>query len=196
MGSLLEIVRNYEPICKNDYIYKLRNGTEIKVVFKKSNLPHLLGLHKLKDIEEFRKLSEKEVAAQTVYKRLKSGSITFEQISNSEYFHEIENRLKHIQNLEQLVFERVILDFDASKLKTKLKKVTVLFYVKIGSEYIHLPLVYNKSGYYAPNTLLVQRNRYYIDNQDELTVESLTVMNKGKVIKTIEYNNDQIQEVA
>lgn len=195
MGILSRIIRNYELLCRNDYVYRLSNGAEIKVVFQKSNLPHLLGLHKLIDIEDLRRLNEKSVAANVIYKKLKRGVITFEQISNSEHFYEIERRLEYISKLEHLLFDRVVLDFDPSKLKTKLTKVNILFYVKINDEYVHLPLVLNNTGYYAPNTLIVQNDRYYIENQNELNVESLTIMNRDRVIRTIRYE-DTLERVA
>lgn len=188
MGSLLNVVAKYELICKNDYIYTLSNGMEIKVVFTKNNLPHLLGLHKLVDIEELRKYSKKQVSANLIYKKLKSGEMTIEDLSKSEHFHEMKSRLDHIENLETLLFDRVVLDFDHKKIKTKLDKVKILFYTQIGNDYIHLPLLLGSKGSYIPNTFLVQDNRYYIENQEELNVVSLTVMNRGVVVQQIFYN--------
>lgn len=68
MSTLLDIIDKYESICKHTYRYELSNGMNIDLVFKPNNLPHLLGLHKLKDVPLLGRYRHKKVSANVVFK--------------------------------------------------------------------------------------------------------------------------------
>ncbi|MGL4335832.1 MAG: PBECR4 domain-containing protein [Turicibacter sp.] len=186
MGILKETIDSYDLLCKNDYIYHLSDGRELKIIFKKENFPHLLGLHKLLDIEILRKHSQKIISANSVYRDLKRGLLTYTDVSNSVHFYEIENRFMYINELDSLLFDRIVLDFDKTKIATKIT-ATILLYRKIDHKYVHLALVKAVDGSYVPQTLLVQGNRYYVDNQKELIITKLTIKNRGRVIEEFNY---------
>lgn len=194
MGRLKEIAVNFAPLCKYDYEYELDSGLTIKLSLDKSNLPHLVGLHKLVDIDILRKFNEKKVYADEIYRKMKNGVLTDYEVFNSVHFNTIENRFSHIDNLESLLFDRIILDFDKSKLSTKIKS-NILLYREIDGQYVHIALVPCRDGSYAPETLLVHENDYYIKNQTELIVNKLIIKHRGRTFKEIIYNHVD-EEVA
>ena len=196
MSKLKTILEAFTNLCCYDYHYIIDSGIEVKLIIKKENLPHLLGLHKLVDIESLRKYSKNKIAAKVIYKDIKNGNLTYDKISQSEHFKKIEDRLNHIGNVESLLFDRIVLDFDNTKINTKIKS-DILMYRKIKKDFVHLCLVKNSRGEYVPETLLVQQDKYYIRKQKELKVLKLIIKKNKKIIKEINYLDDlNINDIA
>lgn len=195
MGRLKEIAIAFERLCQYDYEYELSSGKILKLSMDKSNLPHLIGLHKLIDIEILRKLAEKRVSGSEVYRKTKREIITDEEVFSSSHFYKISDRFNHIGNIENLLFDRVVLDFDKSKLSTSIQS-KILMYKKIDDQYVHLGLVLTRNGSYAPETLIVQNDEYYINNQIELDINKLTIKRRGSIVDVIDYANNINEEVA
>lgn len=192
MGRLKDISVDFAQLCQYDYEYELSSGDIITLSMEKSNLPHLIGLHKLIDIDILRRLEEKKVSGSEVYRKMKKETITDEEVFNSVHFNKISDRLKHISNLESLLFDRIILNFDKTKITTKIKS-QILMYREIDGQYVHLALILSQSGTYFPETLLVQNDDYYINNQIELEVDRLIIKRRGSIVQTFDYKNIDIE---
>lgn len=84
------------------YEYQLVAGSkkkliDITIAFCKENYMHLVGLHKLTDIQLQRYSKEK------IYDMIMSGELTYQDIKKSVFFSEVENRIKYFPLLEQIL---------------------------------------------------------------------------------------------
>lgn len=179
MDKLRELMMKYEELIGKNYCYELVNNSEIEVIFKEENFPHIIGLHKLLDIKELNRLNKKTISGKNIYKKLKQGKIKNELILSSYYYKTIENRFKYFFKIEDLVFERVIYDFDRTKLRSKIKADLVLYTIE-DELYIQLFLVKNNKGYYVPMTFIVEYDDRYVRGQVYYNIKRLSIMEKGK----------------
>lgn len=168
------------------YIYELLNGDRLEVVFKKENFPHVIGLHKLTDIIEFNRLNNKRIKGNKVYNMVKGKEIKEEIILNSPNYEKIELRIDNFYRINDLVFNRVIYDFDRTKIRTYIKADLVLYTVQNGM-YIHLFLVKDKFAKYVPMTFIVETSDRYIKGQKDFPITKLTIQEKNKDIKIYDY---------
>lgn len=172
---LFKCIEKYEEILKNDYTYKLDGGIIIKIIFKKSNFAHLLGLHKLDDIPVFKSLSDKDGnvkkgQAEIVYREIKLKRIKYDTIVNSAKFDLIKDRIESFVEINtMLLFSEVIVNFDSKKFKEETKmdtllKSNVIFFNKIKNTYFHLCIV-NKDGKTYPESFFVRNDNNYTRGQ-------------------------------
>lgn len=89
MNDLLQKYNDYMRLngCKAEY--ELLDGTKLEVLYQEENFAHLLGLHKLKDIQLIQfwlDKSNKTVKLQTVIKRIKNETFTDEMVKNSYFY--------------------------------------------------------------------------------------------------------------
>lgn len=201
--DLKYIAENFsDKLCKGTgFTYKLNNSTEFKLVCKNTNLPHLLGLNKLIDFDVIVKLNDKtnyRVTSKNIYRDLVRENMTYDTISRSSYFDKIEERIKYFHHVENLVFEKVIIDFDKSKLKKTKIKADILLYKKVDNNELILCLVKNDKGNYSPETFLVHPNDYYTKGQTKIPIEKILVTgSRGEVVNEIVYiENEGLSEVA
>lgn len=198
--DLKALANNFsEKMCKGKtFKYKLSNSKEFKLVCKNTNLPHLLGLNKLVDFDVIVKFNDKnnnEITAKNIYRDLVRENMTYEQISKSVHFNEMKDRLNYFNHVENLLFEKVIVDFDKSKLKKTQIKADILLYKKEGNKELILCLVNKGNNEYAPETFLVHSNDYYTKKQDHIPIDNIIVEgNRGKIIEEISYKTESIIE--
>ena len=70
---------------------------EFILTFSAEDFMHIIGFHKLKDLEFLKK------SAVNVFKDCLSGKITFEMISKSEFYPAIQNRFEYFDKIESML---------------------------------------------------------------------------------------------
>ncbi|MBQ7955765.1 MAG: hypothetical protein IJ282_08435 [Lachnospiraceae bacterium] len=193
MNELLTKFNEYKSIVNYRLEYELANGTEIDFKLKQADFPHLIGLHKLKDIPVIRQFNDKNnstVSARYILSRIKKEELLTESvIRNSIYFSDIEERYMRFckDNILSLSYSDAIIDFDASKIGSSLQSNYILFEKKdIG--YNHLCIAedsfsrkYAESFFYNPTNL-------YIHNQNIVKVKKVKIYDdKGNLYMEDEF---------
>ena len=110
------------------------------------------------------------------------------------------NKIKYFGQIENLVFEEIIVNFDKNLVsKSLINSDTLLYTNKDGFELI-LCLVNTGKGYYSPETFLVHPNDYYTRNQTKTDIDKILIKNrKNEVIKEVIHNaikEEVIEEAA
>ncbi|WP_270215436.1 PBECR4 domain-containing protein [Clostridium butyricum] len=199
------IVKDYERLIPLDIRIPIYNDKIIKFSFKAENLPHLLGLNRLLDIEVLGKYANKEddsVKAGKVFKMMKDKDITMDLLKSSSYFEEVyDNKIKYFSsdNILKAIKNETIIKFDPNSIKdfdTKLDKVDYMFYQIIIEEkghYYHFGIGFsNKDGEgNFPITFFVRGDDTYINSEkDKVFPTSVYIKNtKGKDLFNIHWNN-------
>ena len=167
------------------YRYILENGTVIKVQFTPGYFHHLLGLQKLSDIPLVTKSPRNKPTY--IYRGILSGVINLEDIQKSNYFHEIESRLKHFPQINRLIeFEKIIVDFDPNLINSKLTKANyVLFKRSNDNMYLNLFLMTDNVSpdMQIPLTFLPDMTDYYTYGQRVMRIMSMT-----EIVRNMKWN--------
>lgn len=196
MGKIAQLAKDYEKFIDKRYSYYLEDGTSFDVIFQKKRFAHLLGLHKIVDIPQFYKLSQKKYSGSKAFKDVRNEDIKDEQIFESYYFDEIKDRYTYFSKLEEIVFQKVVYDFDKEKAKSKIKGDMMLYTVEDGV-CLHLFLVKSNNGDMVPMTFIVEKSNKYIDGQTDILIKEMHIKEKGKEdIKYTYIFDDTKEEVA
>ena len=100
MDKLLECAKAFEKLLDTEYkilIAHKKNQIELKISFTAIDFHHLMGLGKLKDIRIHRENRT------DVFNKILNGKISYENIKNSHYIQEIENRFEPLSHLEAML---------------------------------------------------------------------------------------------
>mgnify|MGYP001561715192 CR=1 FL=1 len=181
MDKLEKCLEHYEFLLDKEFHYKFKSGKgkyKFKLFFIPSNFPHLIGLHKLKDIEIIRKFNDKEnqdISANTLCKMIKNKKLTYKMIEKSDFFDLIKNRITYFRNLNELVFSKQFVKFVVDKTEDGSKvKAEFIVYLKKNDKYMHLFIAKNhEKRYYYPETYIVSDSSYFINNQKEIELDNL-----------------------
>lgn len=149
--------------------YTFYNGFILEFEFKKTNFPHMAGLHKLKDINIIQTYLGKQGFANQILSKIKKGALTEADIRTSKYFPGIQKRYEEftLENLFSLSYSDVIIDFDITKLaKSRLKNTKFILVEKNkNQENRHLCIAGNQTGGFYPETFFFESSDYYVKNQ-------------------------------
>lgn len=169
-------------------VYFLENGMSIDFVYKEENFIHLLGLHKLKDIQLiqlFNDKSNRKVKTKYIISRIKKNKFTDSMVKASVFYEQIATRYENFSynNLTTLNYTDAVIDFDAKRIKSKLKSDYLLFEEKASKEYNHLGIAtdtktktrYIESFFHQPTDM-------YIKNQQIVKVKGFTLYTPDKEI--------------
>ncbi|MEG1309390.1 MAG: PBECR4 domain-containing protein [Bacilli bacterium] len=189
MDKLYKSFIEYQNLLDKEFHYKFKNRFKFKLIFKPENLPHLLGLHKLKDIEILNKFNTKEIAADVIYKKIENKDLTSKIIEKSAFYHKIESRLIYFRELNELVTKNNFLRFSKDKTEdgTLMKAEFIVYSLKNG-KYIHL-FIGKGARFYYPETFIIDDTDYYIKQQSEFKIKDIKVNFKYE-------DNDAMREVA
>lgn len=105
MNELYECAHSYQRLLNVTYKIILgRKGklTELFIIFDPSHFHHLIGLHKLVDLRISRANRE------AVFRDVLDEKITYNSVSQSNYFHIIHNRFSPFSNLEKLLDQNTL----------------------------------------------------------------------------------------
>jgi hypothetical protein len=160
--------------------YEFYNGFLLEFQFKKTNFPHMIGLHKLKDISNIQNYLGKAGFANQVLSKIKKETLTEANIKTSKYFPLIQRRYEEftLDNLFSLSYTDVIIDFDITKLaKSKLTKTKFILFEKNNrSENRHLCIAGNQKDGFYPETFFYDSSDYYLKNQVQEKIKKFQII--------------------
>lgn len=149
-------------------------------------------MHKIKDVPQLKKLSEKKYSGTKIFKEIKEEIISDKQIFESPYFNEIEKRCIAFLKLEDIVFQKVIYHFDKAKAVSKIKADMMLYSIE-NNMYLHLFLVKSKNGDMVPMTFIVDETDKFVKGQDYSEIRELHIEENGKEDEIHRYVDDSIK---
>lgn len=205
MNTIKETFEDYEKLIKTKIKIPLDNGDIIQFEFRKQDLPHLLGLQHLDDIQILFEYKEKRISASELYDRMNGTLepiIDPEEFKSSSNFDEIyENRIQYFSsdNILDIIHANQIVKFKANKMNgfaSRLNKVDYIFWKqfqdkdgKIGYFGIGFMSTGKTSDTEYPNTFFFRYDDAYIKNQEIVLPLSIMRTNKtGKRHFTIHWN--------
>lgn len=116
--------------CRAEYL--LSNGMVIDFEYKIENFIHLLGLHKLVDIQLiqlFNDKSNKKVQTKYIISRIRKNMFTDAMVKASVFYSDIESRYESFSydNLTTLTYTDAVINFNPKLIKSKIKSNYLLF---------------------------------------------------------------------
>ena len=149
MSGLKAKFDDFSKITECKMHYEFCNGFLLDFQFKKTNFPHMIGLHKLKDSGVIQAYLGKAGFANQLLSKIKKGALTEADIKSSKYFSQIKRRYEEftLENLFSLSYTDVIINFDITKVqKSKLTKTKfILFEKNSKNENRHLCIAGNQT---------------------------------------------------
>lgn len=189
MNLLLEKYNDYMRLEGCHVEYKLDGGTKIEFSFKEENFLHLIGLHKLTDIQLIQfwlDRNNKTIKLHDVIRKIKNETFTDSMVKGSVFFHKIQQRYESFSyaNLTTLNYTDAIIDFNASLVNSKLKSDYILFEEKPTGEYNHMGVAYNSlSGSRYVETFIHEPSGKYLNGQTIVKVKECRMIDKkGNII--------------
>lgn len=181
MNDLLAKYNEYIRLknCKAEYL--LTNGMVIDFTYKEENFIHLLGLHKLEDIQliqMFNDKSNKKVQTKYIISRIKKEKFTDAMVKASVFYQDITSRYESFsyENLTTLTYTDAVIDFNPVLINSKIKSDYLLFEEKVNSEYNHLGIAIDATTQKRYiETFFHQASDMYIRGQQIVKVKSFTL---------------------
>lgn len=182
MNTLLEKYNDYMRLVGCKVEYKLANGTILTVTYKKENFLHLIGLHKLKDIQLIQfwlDRSNKSVKLQDVIKNIEKEKLTDASIKTSVFYSDIEKRFENFSydNLTTLNYTDAIIDFNPVRIKSKIKSDYILFEERPSTgEFNHMGIAMDSvAGTRYVETFFHETSDKYILGQTIVKIEGFRI---------------------
>nr|WP_315103159.1 PBECR4 domain-containing protein [uncultured Catonella sp.] len=188
MDELLQKYNEYIRLKNCRVQYLLSNGETIDYTYKEENFIHLIGLHKLADIQIIQLLNDKnnkKVQTRYIISRIKKSKFTDLMVKNSVFYDDISDRYKNFsyENLTKLSYTDAVINFNPKLIHSKLKSNYLLFEEKENKEYNHLGIATDlstKTQYIE--TFFHQNTDMYIKGQEVVKVESFTLYSSDNQI--------------
>lgn len=178
MDELLRKYNEYIRLKNCTVEYLLENGMSIDFKYKEENFIHLLGLHKLTDIQLiqlFNDKKNKKVKTNYIISRIKKEKFTDAMVKTSVFYKDIEERYKNFsyENLTSLNYTDAVINFNPTLIHSKIKSDYLLFEEKSNKEYNHLGIAYDKvtQNRYI-ETFFHQKTDMYIKGQKIVKVKA------------------------
>ena len=181
MDGLLQKYNDYKRLknCRAEYV--LSNEMMIDFTYKEDNFIHLLGLHKLKDIQIIQMFNDKDnkkVQTRYIISRIKKSRFTDAMVKSSVFYEEIAERYESFtyENLITLTYTDAVINFDPKRINSKIKSDYLLFEEKENHEYNHLGIAKDPiSNKRYIETFFHQSTDMYIQIQQLVKVKSFTL---------------------
>ena len=143
MNELLKKYTEYMRLENYRIEYTLSNSEILEVFYLEENFAHLIGLHKLKDIQLIQFWLDKSnhrVKLKEVIRRIKNSTFTDTMVKSSIFYPQIKERYENFSydNLTTLTYTDAIIHFNPQPIKSKLKSDYILLEEKGLGEYNHL----------------------------------------------------------
>lgn len=192
MDELLVKYNDYMRLVDCKVEYKLENGQKIEFFYKEENFPHLIGLHKLKDlqlIQFWQDRNNKTVKLETLIRRIKNSTFTDSMVKSSAFFPQIKERYESFSydNLTTLNYTNAVINFNPLMIKSKIKSDYLLYEVKQNNEYNHMGIALNKAtGNRYVETFFHESTDMYINGQKTVKVKSFTLYDNNNDIIVVD----------
>lgn len=187
LNQLLNKFNEYKSIVNYCIEYVFEDNSIVSFKLKKSDFPHLLGLHKLIDIPVIRQFNDKNnlvVGAKYINSKIKKQELLTENIiRRSMYFPEIEVRFNNFskENILTMSYTDAIIDFNASLIASNLKAKYILFEKKkIGCN--HLCIAEDSNGKKYTESFFYNATDLYIRSQMILKIKNVKIYDNFGVL--------------
>lgn len=190
--NLLKKYNDYMKLNNCTVEYEFENGDIINFTYKEENFLHLLGLHKLTDIQLIQFWMDKNnkiVKTETVIHKIKKMKFTDMMVKSSCHYHRIQDRYENFtyDNLTTLNYTDAVIDFDPKKINSKLKSNYILFEEK-NSEYNHMGIALNGlRGYRYIETFFREPTDKYVARQTVVKIKRFTLFDSTRNIIVEDY---------
>lgn len=193
MNGLKQKYLDYMRLINCKAEYELEDGTKIDVTYKEENFAHLLGLHKLKDIQLVQfwlDKSNKTVKHKTILNKIKNESLTENMLKESVFYQDIQERYENFsyENLTTLNYTDAIINFNPNIINSKMKSDYILFEETEKQQYNHMGIARNaKTGNRYVETFFHERSDNYIVGQKVIKIKTFSLYdaNDNLIIRDI-----------
>lgn len=189
MNALLEKYNDYIRLRGCGIEYELYDGTSINTSYAEEAFLHLIGLHKLDDIQIIQfwiDTNNKSVKRRDVIKQILDEKLTDSIIRSSVKFQQIKERYEYFcyDNLTTLNYTDAVINFNPSVINSGLKADYILFEERPKNEYNHMTIAYDSvGGYRYVESFFHEPSTKYITGQRIVKVKRFTIKNAdGSVI--------------
>jgi len=181
LNKLKECAFAFNKLLNKEYYIKaVRKDKiiEVRLFFEKEHFYHLLGLHKLRDIEQLKINSVK------LFDNILNEKITYKDISSSRFFDDISDRIEYLPYLEQILDdEKTIIKYNKSRCKSSIDAKYIL-YGKINGLNVHYFIdIDEKKQKYFGRTFFARQDYIYLQDSPYKILEKIVIF------KTSEVNN-------
>ena len=181
MDILLEKYNDYMRLknCRVEYTFS--NQTQLTVHYREENFPHLLGLHKLKDlqlIQFWQDKNNKTVNLKGLLRHIKNSSFTDSSVKSSIFYPLLKDRYESFsyENLTSLIYTDAIIHFNPELIHSKLKSDYILFEKTSNSEFNHLAIAQDaRTGSRYFETFFHESTIKYISGQVIVQIRKFTL---------------------
>ena len=178
MDRLKECALSFSKLLDIEYhIAAGKKGELIEPIlfFRKEHFYHLMGLQKLNDIQETRGDKTK------IFNRILTDELTSQDLSKSEFFPDISDRLDYFTHLEYMIdSEDVLVRHNKYKSKSYIQ-ADYIFYITMNDVIVHYFVERDDSmGKYFGKTFFTRVDRLYLWNRPY------------KILRKIKYENGLI----
>lgn len=172
MGQIENTIAVYERLSKMEYRITVENGVQFVLTFAKKRYHHLVGFHYLTDIVG---IAEPRYSKARFYRQLKNHKISEDEVTKSELFGYIEERVKFFGYIEDIVSVsdcKIIVEFDKNKADSDIDAKFFL-YKRDGNPLNKEPVTYyalfighdDSDNTYYPATYIVEHSKKYVTGQ-------------------------------
>lgn len=175
MDQLEWCLHTYEELLGRNFILTLETGEQLIIAFQKEHFHHLLGLHKLNDLDL---VNTKHNSVSKIYKTIATNRVDEHYLKKSVHFQSMKDRFMYFPFISSLLTGQVIVNFNPSLVDhTKLTKVKYILFQKVKDGYIHLALGVQEDGIVFPVTFFFETGKQYITGQTILNIIESKVIN-------------------
>lgn len=193
------IQRDYSNFCDKEYVFYLENSININLKCKKENLPHLIGLHKLKsDYSVIRQMVDKNdysITPKNIFDILNEKNITYNDFAQcASWTTHLKDRMENFtyENVDSILRKTGMFTFIYDPKKTKNSKAKYVLMDKKSNLFVHLYIGYDeKAKHYYPNSYVADKEKDSNLSRDTIKIiktEIYSLSKTGKVlIEVIEH---------
>ena len=200
MSNLLETIENdYENLIEIEYVFTLDNNGIVSLEFKKENLPHLIGLHKLKgsvnEIRRMEDINDKGITPANIFQHLRNNNVDYNALKGCSHWDDhIKNRMENFsyENIHSILRQSTMFNFIYDPQKTKNDKAKYVLIDKKNGLFLQFYIGYdNGKDEYFPNSFVANNKKDHNLDRAPLRIVKTEIYRKNGSemvnIETIEH---------
>lgn len=192
MDRLKKCAEAYNDLLDVEYnfiIGRKGNKKEIKLKFAKEDFHHLVGLHKIKDIEQIRSMQRRKI-----FDSILMGKITEDVIKKSAFYHQMNNRINPLTYLEVFLDSNdCIIKYDKNRNIYSLIEADYLICGEINTTEVYLFIDENEERHFC-RTFFPKDRSDYAQNQAKYTLLKKTKTRQSTNLCEVLYVRDGFNE--
>lgn len=166
-------------LCERVFIYTLEDDTEVKLVFKETNLLHILGAEHILGLKyKATKFNDKITSGEITFKTLeKRNNIVFNDFTDR--FLNFSNLYHVLTNCSMIYFDKKIYENTKSSKEPTLIDFSYILYKDLENKKIHagLDTFNNGRSFYCKSLLITSsQNDKIIYKQQPIAIKTITVL--------------------